>query len=370
MQRSIFISLSALLFALTFTSCGPQIEETQPVRKNVTETVFASGSLEAKGMYQLTARTSGYLTQLPFEEGQVVKVGQVLAVIENAENIINTQGANQLLEIAKSNTESSAPQLRQAEHDIEIRKGQMEQDKLTAERYKRLWESNSIARIDYEKAQLTYETSQRNYESALENYRRISRDANQQVVSSQTNVDIYSTAMGKNQVKAVIEGKVYRKFKEVGDYVKQGEVIAEIGSPSVMYAQVNVDESSISRIELGQEAVVQLNIDRDRTFRGVVREIDPAFDEATQSFLCNIYFLDPMDFGIVNTQLQANIIVGEQEDALLIPRNYLEHGGFVQVKGQEEKTPVTTQFVSNEWVQVTSGIDEQTTLVTQNLSIQ
>ncbi len=367
MQRSIIITLGVALLSLLLSACGKQTEETQPIRKDVTETVFASGSLEAKGMYQLTARTSGYITSLPLVEGQMVQVGQVLAVIENNENIINTQGATQLLDIAKANTEESSPQLKQAKHDIDIRKQQMDQDQRTAERYQRLWDSNSIARVEYENAQLAYENSQSSYQSAVENYQRLVRDAKQQVVSNQTNVDIYSTAMGKNQVKALIAGKVYYKFKEAGDYVNQGEVIAEIGSPDLLYAQVNVDESSISRVEPGQEAIVELNTHRDEVFRGVVKEIEPAFDEATQSFLCNIYFLDTLDFRIVNTQLQANIIVGEQKDALLIPRNYLDYGGFVQVKGQEEKTLVSTQFVSNEWVQVLSGIDEETTLVTDKI---
>ncbi|MEM7658651.1 MAG: biotin/lipoyl-binding protein, partial [Bacteroidota bacterium] len=223
MKRSIIISLSIVLLALILTSCGKQVQETQPIRKDVTETVFAAGALEAEGMYQLTARTSGYLTELHFDEGQIVEEGAVLAVIENNENIINTQGATQLLDIAKSNTEESAPQLRQAEYDIRIKEQQMKQDQKTAERYQRLWESNSIARVEYENAQLAYEASQSKYQSAVEQYKRLSRDAVQQVVNNQTSVNIYSTAKGKNQVKAVIRGKVYKQLKEQGDYVNQGE---------------------------------------------------------------------------------------------------------------------------------------------------
>ena len=364
------ISICSVLLWVFLSSCGQEIEETTPIRKDVTETVFAAGSLEAEGMYQLTAQTSGYITQLNFDEGNIVEKGKVLAVIENNENIINTQGAAELLDIAKSNAADHAPLLQQAEYEIKISKQKMEQDKKTEERYKRLLDSKSIARIEYENALLAYETSRSNYQSAVENYKRLKKDAEQQVVNNQTNKEIYSTQMSKNKVKAVVRGKVYRKYKEVGDYVRQGDVIAEIGEPESLYAKVNIDETNISKIKAGQEAIIQLNTNKDNHYRGVVKEIKPSFDEATQSFICEIHFVDSLDFNIVNTQLQTNIIVGEQKNALLIPRNYIDFGGYVQVKGQPKKTKVTTQFISNEWVQVLSGIDEHATLITDNLITQ
>lgn len=370
MNRSIMINIYGAILFVLLSACGKQTQETSPVIKDVTETVFASGALEAEGMYQLTAQTTGYITQLNFREGDIVEKGSILAVIENNENLINTRGASELLSISKSNTNENAPQLLQAEYDIKTKAQKLEQDKRTAERYKRLLESNSIARIEYENALLAYQTSESSYQSAVEYYNKLERDAQQKVVNDQTNVDIYSTALGKNQVKAVIRGKVYEKQKEVGDYVRQGDIIAQIGSPEVLFAEVSVDETNISKIKIGQEAVVQLNTHKNKNYLGVVKEIAPFFDETTQSFICKIYFVDSLDFPIVNTQLQSNIIIGEQKNALLIPRNYIDYGGYVQVKGTEEKIKVETEFVSNEWVQVLSGIDENATLITDKIIIK
>ncbi|MEM7373165.1 MAG: HlyD family efflux transporter periplasmic adaptor subunit [Bacteroidota bacterium] len=366
-RSSIIITICGAFLALMLSACGPQTEETTPIRKDVTETVFAAGALEAEGMFRLTAQTSGYITELHFQEGEIIEKGTVLAVIENNENIINTQGSSELLNIAKNNSSDNAPLLRQAEYSIDINQQKMEQDKKTLERYERLLKSKSIARVEYENALLAYQTSKNNHQSAVENYKKLKQDADQQVVNNQTNTDIYSSLMGKNKVKAVKRGKVYKKFKEVGDYVRQGDVIAEIGSPEVLYAKVNVDESNISNIKIGQKAVIQLNTNKNKNYLGLVKEINPSFDEASQSFICKVYFSDSLDFHIVNTQLQTNIIIGEQDSALLIPRNYLDFGGYVQVKGEKEKTKVATQFVSNEWVQVLSGIEEDVTLITQNV---
>ena len=140
-----------------------------------------------------------------------------------------------------------------------------------------------------------------------------------------------------------------------------------IGEPTNIYAKVNIDEGNIGKVKVGQEALVQLNTNKDKTYKGKVAEIYPSFDESTQSFICKISFNEPLDFIIVNTQLQSNIIVGINKNALLIPRNYVDFGGNVQVKDQKEKVKITTQFASSDWVQVLSGIDENTVLVTENI---
>jgi HlyD family secretion protein len=177
-----------------------------------------------------------------------------------------------------------------------------------------------------------------------------------------------SIVLSKNQIKAVKSGKVYKKYKQIGDYVTRGEAIALIGEPTNIYAKVNIDESNIGKIKVGQEALVQLNINKDKTYKGIVSEIYPSFDEATQSFICKITFNEPLDFTIVNTQLQSNITVGVNKNALLIPRNFVDFGGNVQIKDQKEKVKITTKFASSDWVQVLSGIDENTILVTENLA--
>lgn len=89
---------------ILLNSCGKNAETTKPVRKNITETVFASGVLVPENQYNLTAQSDGYLISLTFEEGDIVKTGDLLAVIDNKTYDINSHGANLLLNIARTNT--------------------------------------------------------------------------------------------------------------------------------------------------------------------------------------------------------------------------------------------------------------------------
>jgi HlyD family secretion protein len=365
MTHSIHITLFSLLI---LASCGKKTVETKPIRKDVTETVFASGILEAKNTYTLKAQTDGYLSAVNFEEGDLIKIGTVLAVVDNKENSFNNESAKDLYDIAQSNTQSNAPALLQAQNTININKQKMQLDLVQYERYKKLWAENSVAKIDFENIELQYKTSKGNYESALENYKVIKQQANQQVISNKAMKNVNNSALSKNQIKAVFSGKIYKRYKQIGDYVSKGEAIALIGEPQNIYAKVNVDETNIEKIKVGQEAYVQLNTNKEKTYKGKVSEIYPSFDEATQSFICKITFSEPLDFVIVNTQLQANIVVEFTKNALLIPRNYVDFGGFVTLKETGKKVKITTKFSSSEWVQVISGIDENTILVTDNIT--
>ena len=94
----------------------------------------------------------------------------------------------------------------------------------------------------------------------------------------------------------------------------------------------------------------------------IVSKVYPSFDEAEQSFGCKITFTEPLAFRVVGTQLQANIVVDSIDNALLIPREYLDYNGQVQIKGDKEKTAVEARTISNEWVHVVNGLDETTVL--------
>lgn len=364
MQYSFIIAITILFFT---SSCGKKTQETKPIRRDVTETVFASGILEAKNTYKLTTEADGYLIAINFEEGDIVKEGTVLAIVENKQSLINTESAAQLYDIAQSNTQRNAPALLQAQNSIELNKQKMEQDFLQYKRYQKLWSSNSVAKLDLENAELQYTTSKTNYESAQENYRQLKQQAEQLVISNKASKNINSILQNNNQIRAVVSGKIYKKYKQPGDYVRKGDVIAMIGDAESIYAKVNIDEGNIEKVKVGQEAIVKLNTSKSQVYKGTVSEINPYFDESTQSFTCKIIINEPLSFTIVNTQLQSNIIVEQSKNALLIPSNYIDFGGNVQIKGRKEKTKVNTKFISNEWVQVLNGIDDNTLLVTDNI---
>jgi len=362
------IILIMLFTAFILFSCGKKTEVTTPVIKDVTEMVFASGVLEANNTYNLTAQTEGYLIKINFEEGDIIETGTVLAEVDNQQNNFNNESASALYMIAQNNITNSAPAIEQAKNSMTLTKQKLEVDSVMFVKYKALFEKNTVSKTEYNNYYLQFITSQSNYYSACKNYELVKQQAEQQLISSKTTKNISSILSSNNQIKAVVGGKVYKKLKQPGDYVHSGDIIAIIGDASLIYAKVNIDESNISKIAIGQNAVIQLNTNTEKSYKGLVTEIYPSFDDESQSFLCKIAFTDSLNFKIVGTQLQSNIIIAEKKSALLIPRNFLDFDGTVKMKGNNKKIAVKTEFISNEWVQVSTILDVNSALETENIS--
>ena len=358
MKTNRYFILTFTVFALLI-SCGKKHTETKPEYRNITETVFASGVLVPENQYNLTAQSDGYLIFLNFEEGDIVETGNLLAEIENKTYDINLLGANQLLDIAISNLSPSAPALKQIEANLLVAEQKMKQDEVQAERYKKLYDANSVSKLEYENVLLAFETSKANYTALQENYRLQEQQAEQQLINQKTQSGINKVLQGNNELRAVIGGKVYNKFKELGDYVRRGEIIAVIGSPVNLYAKLSIDESSISKVQVNQRVIIQLNTNKSKNYNGIISEVYPSFDIQTQSFSCKAVFTDSLDFLMSGTQVQANIIINSKENVLVIPRKYLDFGNTVLVKGEGE-VKVETGFISNEWVEILGGINENT----------
>lgn len=356
-MKNTIILLTALSGIFLINSCGRKSAETKPVRKNITETIFASGILVPENQYNLTAQSEGYLIKLTFREGDTVKAGDVLALIENKQNDFNATGANALLSIANNNTSSEAPALKQISANIDLADLKLKQDEVQAGRYKKLYEEKSVSRLEYENVNLALENSRANLTALQENYNLLKQQAEQQLIIQKSQTGVNSILQNNNEVKAVMGGKIFKKQKQLGDYVRKGDVVAVIGDQNKLYAKLNIDETNISKIILGQKAIIQLNTNKEKNYNAAVTEIYPAFDELSQSFYCKVEFTENMDFKISGTQLQANVIIGLKNNILVIPKNYLGYGNKVNLKDQGKIT-VETGFISNDWVEIINGLDE------------
>jgi HlyD family secretion protein len=332
----------------------------------VTETVFASGSLEPENKYNLIAQSEGYIIDLKFNNGDEIKEGQVLAIIDNKTNTINATSTENLTGLAAQNASPEGPTLKQAAASLQLLKEKFEQDSLQLTRYQKLFQSNSVSKLELENVKLAFENSKTNYMNAGQNFKLLKQQTEQQLIIQRSQRDVSGVSNENNVVKAVLAGKIYKKVKEKGDYVRRGDVIAVIGNSGALYARLNIDENNISKIKLGQKAIVQLNVDKEKTYNAEISEIVPSFDEATQSFICKARFTEPVSFNISGTQLQANIIIDNKKNALVIPKTFLGYGNVVKTK-DKGNVIIKPGFISGEWVEVLEGLDETTVILNDNI---
>ena len=351
-----------VLLLLMVVSCKKE-QEVKPIVQDIKELVFASGELEWDDEYNLTAQTDGVLTDANFDVGNKVLKGNILARIDNKTNEINTETAREQLQISNENLTMNSPQIQQLLQNIQFAESKYNQDKLQAERYERLYKSQSIAKVEYENMQLNAKNSLSNLNALRKQIAFIQQQAKQQQIATKGQVKANSVIQNFNNIIVSESGTIIKKLKTTGDYVRKGEVIATIANQNGVKAVLNIDENNIGKVKIGQQVFIQLNTDKTTVYNGKVTEILSAFDVQTQSFICKVAFDKPLESSLFATQLEANILVGEKRNALLIPRNYLGFGNKVNVKGKDEYTIVKTGIISTEYAEILSGIDKNDVLL-------
>lgn len=357
--------MKKVIYFLILTSlvACQQKEVIHPVRKDIEALVFASGQLEWDNTYSITAQTEGVLQDFQLETGQSVRKGEVVGKIDNPTNRSNEAAAAAQMEISNLNVTAVAPALLQLEQSLHIAEAKYSQDQKIADRYTRLHQQNIGSTIDYENAQLAAKNSLATVKSLQKQYQLLKQQAQQQQINAKMQYQNNRIQVSYNSVVASEAGTVLQTFKNTGDFVKKGDVLAKVGNAQKIEAILNVDENSIGQVKVGQPVIVKLNTNKTTTYRGILSEIESSFDTQTQSFLCKVRFQQPISNPLFGTQLEANIIVGKKKNALLIPRSYLGYGNSVSVKGSDHPVKIKTGIVSTTYVEVLSGIDANTELL-------
>lgn len=348
--------------ALFIASCSNN-KEVKPLVQDIKELVFASGQLEWDGSYNLTALTDGVLKKADFEIGNLVKKGDSLAEIDNQTNSINSQTAQEQLKISNENLSTNSPALQQLQQNILFAESKYQQDKTQEERYKRLYESQSIAKVEYENIQLNSKNSLANYNALKKQVGIILQQAKQQQITTLGQLKNNQVVFNYNKIIVTENGTIIKKYKTTGDYIRKGDVIATIANEKKIQAVLNVDENSIANVKLGQVVFIKLNTDKSVVYNGKITEILSAYDQQTQSFICKVDFYNILNGSLHGTQLEANILINEKKNALLIPRQYLGFGNKVNVKGKDENVIIKPGIISTEYVEVLQGINKEDILL-------
>jgi len=352
------IAYLALFSLLTTAACKPKYDEVSPKIAPVTEAVFASGSIEPKDAYTLTSLSDGFIVKSYVTENDLVRDGQQLFELDNRQQNTQVQIAQTNVAYAQIGASGASPALSQIKAQIDAAKAKVETDNTTLARYERLLTTNSVSKQDVDNARLNAQSSLSAYNALQEGYRSAADKARQDLANTRSQLQNVEAGNKYFRLVAIGPGKVYQIFKKQGDLVRKGDQVAQLGNPDSIVINLDVDEGSISKIKLGQKALVELNTEKNKTYEAYISKVYPHFNDGSQSYKVEARFVQEMPGLISGTQLQANIVTSKKENAMLIPHVYVVAGNKVAVKrGDKIDTAIiTTGIVSDDWIEVLSGL--------------
>jgi len=287
----------------------PQMQESLVTvkRGNITRIISATGFLSSQENEELMFGRAGRIKQIMVQEGDHVKEGQVLAKLEDSEERLSLLKAENALEQGKSELE--AAKVSSSKNVIEERQRQA-----------------------------------REKEAEVQLKRR----------------DLEDTIL-----KAPFSGIVSRTYVREGEIVSASKGILRLIDMSKLFAEVSVDEVDISQVKIGQKARVTIDAYPDEVFPGKVVDIAPETTISSGLVVVDV----KIELEKANSKLKpgftanADIIIGEAKDALLLPVEAINERGkkkyvIVMKEGKPSMRDITVGISDETYVEVKSGLEE------------
>ena len=242
--------------------------------------VSASGKIQPKRQVNVSANTMGRVTRLSVEEGQRVRAGQFLLEIDPR----SLEGQLQRGEASVAAARSS---LQQARTNVEQARSNVDLARQNLKRQEELWKDGLTTREALERAQNELAVHESDFKAREQEI----QTREEQIKQEQAGLATTRYNLSQVIISSPMDGIVTRRNIEQGENVmvgtmnNAGTVLLTIADMSVIEAEVEVDETDIPTVTLGQEAKVTIDAVPDRTFRGRVTEIgnSPILQTGTQA---------------------------------------------------------------------------------------
>src|SRR5262245_1281657 len=254
---------------LWFANDGALAVTTEAIKtRDLEAIVSASGKIQPKRLVNITAETAGRVVDLAVNEGDRVTKGQFLLQIDPRSLRTRVDSGTASLSAA----EASLEQQRQS---IQTARVQLEQAQKTLTRQQDLWKQQLTTREALDRA----ETDVRGAESNLREREKQVTAQEARISQERAGLENARYDLSKVRIESPIDGIVTRRNIQEGETAvigtmnNAGTVLLTLADMGVIQAEVEVDETNIPNVSVGQKAKITIDALPDKTFPGYVTEL-------------------------------------------------------------------------------------------------
>jgi len=359
-----------------------------PQKRHLVQEVFGTGTVEARVLVTAGSKITGRVKKLYVDQGDFVKKGQLLAVLESEDlralvkQAVDTQQKSVYMETAtKSDLVRSQANIKAAEFAVQKSEATMKLARQTLERYDALFKKGMVSRQDLDEKQAALDEAMRQRDN-LEAVVTAARADTERVKNTleaarhETGAGTASSTYAKAKledtlVRASMDGVVVSRDAEEGDAVVPGSSIFRIADPETVWVKANIDEALGGGIAPGNLAQIYLRSDRKTPLTGNVSRVAQESDRVTEEMEVDVAFL-LNEKGRLHLGEQADVYVnGREKDCLSIPIKAVtvregSTGVFIASDGKARFVPVKTGIYTKEFVEIAEGLKESDKVIMLN----
>lgn len=350
---------------LLLSACGGKEEGVKPAVKPLMEAVYASGFVVSKDEYQIFPQVEGTVAEKLVEEGDAVKKGEPLYIIESGQQSARYAIAKENYDLAAKNFRDNSPVLQELKAALESAKTKLAFDSANFVRYSNLLKKNATSQGEYDRIKLLYENSKNDFLLQNSRYTKTRNQLQLEFQNAKSQLAIAGDESGRYTVRSEVDGLVFMAAKEKGELIRRNEVIAVVGKKDAYYLQLDVDELDIQRVKVGQPVLVKIDAYPGKVFKAEIEKVYPMVDRRQQSVRADAKLIDALPGWFSGLALEANIIIQQKEHALVIPKTKLLAGDSVLIQTEDgpQKVKVTRGAETLDEVEIIEGLDTGKLLV-------
>lgn len=326
-------------------------------RSTLCQTVFGTGTLEAKTRVSISPYETGLVKTLHADQGDMVKAGALLVEM-NAEDIM------QQLSVAEADLRIAQAALQRIGAEIAAAHATLDYTKLTFERMEKLLQTQSISQADVDKSRQAYQVAT----AQLEQAERKKQEIEAEQVSHEAQINYYKSKLAETQLLAPFDALVIRRNREQGSMVNPGVSIMDVVDTSQIWASVWVDETSLATIQPGMRADVVFRALPQQKFPGKVCRTSRETDRETREYRVDVALEKLPENWVLGQRLEVFIHTGSVENCLAIPNQFIcrdKQRLFVLVdeQGRIAERNIKPGIQTREQTQILSGLSENDRLI-------
>jgi HlyD family secretion protein len=264
------LAVLALVLLIVFGKSedkGTKVAIEKVGKHTITETVTASGKIYPETEVKISPEVSGEIIELNIEEGDSVAKGQLLVKINPAIYNSQVQQADASMQQTRSSVNNAQQMSAQSEANFE-------QALANFNRNKKLFNDKVISASEFEQVEATYKSARASYEAAKANidggrYGVKASAAN----LSQARENLLKTSIIAPRSGIISALSVKKGERVLGTSQMQGTQLLSIADMSRIELRVDVSETDIAKVKIGDTSIITADAYRNRKFVGTVSKI-------------------------------------------------------------------------------------------------
>ena len=313
--------------------------------------VMGTGTLEARVKTAISPRIQERLLEVLVDQGDIVKAGQLLARLDDAESKQQVAIAEATLAAAKQTAQRVQADL--ARSEAVLTQARLDHDRLTA-----LALAKAVSQSDADKsaeAMLVAEADLKRSNAAI-------AESQSQIVVAEKTLLFRQKQLAFTEIHAPYDGLIIRRDRDVGEMLVPGASLMQLISLDEIWVSAWVDETAMPGLKMEQPARIAFRSESNRNYPGMVSRLGRETDRETREFLVDVKITKLPETWTIGQRAEVYIETGRQSDAVVLPADFVvwkadRAGVFVNAGGKAKWREVTLGLRGRDHVEVTSGLN-------------